>query len=106
MNKKQDGRIWQRMGQELAALHDLILAISCDSDYCAVMDKKTWDKLDSLADRLDIVRSYAEDRMSKHIPDWTTRTFCPVDRTEIYDAINEFRRHFEGENNELEQDQN
>lgn len=106
MNKKQDEQIWKRMGKELAALDELIGRIQCDPDYCAVMDKKTWDKWFWMTHRLGIIRGNAEDRMAKNIQNWTTRTFYPVDRTEIYDAINEFRRHFEGENNELEQDQN
>ena len=95
--KKQDKRIWERMGRELAALHDLILAIQCDPEYQAVMDRKTWDRLDKLTYHLDVVRGPAENRMAKYVPDWSTRTFYPVDRDAMNAAIAEFRQKMKAE---------
>ena len=91
-NKMQDKCIWIRMGRELAALHDLIVDIQCEPDYLAVMDVKTWDKLSKLTWYLDQVRGLAEERMARNVPDWSTRTFYPVDRKDIQAAINEFRQ--------------
>ena len=99
MTKKEqarDKRIWNRMGRELAALHDLIVKIQCDREYQSVMDRKTWDKLRKLTWYLDQVRSSAEDRMSRYVPDWSTQTFYPSDRGELHAANNEFRRKMEG----------
>ena len=83
--KMQDPLIWQRMGRELAALHDLMCDIYCDPDYQAVMDKKTWSGLTAAINRLDAVRSDAEDRMSRYVPEWSPRIFYPHDR-EVTDA--------------------
>lgn len=90
-DKQQDKHIWARMGRELAALHDLICDIQCDPEYNAVMDRKAWDRLNSLTHRLDIVRGEAESRMARFIPDWSLRTFYPIDREKLHAAIAEFR---------------
>ena len=90
--KKQDLQIWTRMGRELAALHDLIVHIICDPDYNDVMDKRTWGRLNGLTYHLDTVRSRAEDRMARYVPDWSTRTFYPRDRGDLEAAIQDFRQ--------------
>jgi len=63
--KKQDKRIWERMGRELAALHDLITHICADPEYNAVMACTTWRKLCAAQDRVDAMRSEAENRMAQ-----------------------------------------
>lgn len=98
--KKEDKRIWERMGRELAALHDLILYIIVDPDYQGVMDRKTWDRLNKLEYYLNIVRGDAENRMARFIPDWTTQTFYPVDRTNLNAAIKAFRDKMKEDTNE------
>lgn len=90
--KMQDKRIWQRMGLELAALRELIVEIQCDREYNAVMDVVTWDRLDKLTYHLDVVRSRAEDRMARYVPNWTTRTFYPIDRKDTTAAGDAFRQ--------------
>lgn len=65
-NKIKDKRIWKRMGYEFAMLNDLICHITADSDYNAVMDKKTWDGLRKVLHYLNEVRSKADDRVYKY----------------------------------------
>lgn len=93
MDKKklEDRRIWERMGRELAALDELIVKIRCDPEYLAVMDSKTWDRLDKLCYHLDLIRGEAENRMARFVPDWATTTFYPHDRKDIEAAITTFR---------------
>lgn len=91
MNKKQDKRIWTRMGRELAALCELIDDIIVDLEYNAVMDRKTWDRLDKLVYHLNIVRGEADSRMARFIPDWTGNEFYPQDRQDLEEAIDKFR---------------
>ena len=95
--KAKDPQIWKRLGLELAALHDLIVEIQCDKDYASVMDSKTWDRLYKLTYHLDIVRSCAEERMAKNLPDWSTRTFYPVDRSRTTVAGEAFREEIKRE---------
>jgi len=95
--KKRDKKIWQRMGLELATLHDLIVTIRVDKDYQAVMDVKTWDKLGKLNHYLDIVRSDAEERMAQFVPDWSKYMFYPRERTVLHNAIETFRNQIERE---------
>lgn len=86
--KMQDIRIWQRMGQELCALDDLLGRILCDPDYQAVMGKKTWNRLYKAIDVVNHIRSDAEERMARNVPNWSTRVFYPVttDERESADA--------------------
>lgn len=90
--KMQDPLIWRRMGLELAALHDLMTGILCDPEYNAVMDKKTWSGLAAAINRLDAVRSDAEDRMSRYVPEWSPRIFYPRDRKATNAAGEAFRQ--------------
>ena len=78
--KMQDPLIWQRMGWELAALHDLMCNIYCDPDYQAVMDKRSFNGLRTAIERLDDVRNNAEIRMARYAPEWSPKTFFPRDR--------------------------
>lgn len=90
--KQQDKRIWQRMGRELTALHDLILEISSDPEYNAVMTIGRWRKLNYAQARIDELREDAADRMFMLIPDAKLMdTFYPIDRQNLEIAINEFR---------------
>ena len=83
--------IWKRMGLELAALDTLIARIQCDPDYCDVMDKRTWRRFYRLTEHLNILRSEAENRMARFVPEWSTDTFYPVDREKMNAAISNFR---------------
>lgn len=47
---------------------------------------------DGLTYYLDTVRSRAEDRMARYVPDWSTRTFYPRDRGDLEAAIQDFRQ--------------
>lgn len=91
MDKKQDKRIWARMGRELAALRDLIGRIGTDPEYLSVMTCKEWKKLGYAQARIDKLRSEAENRMAQFIPGWNTDTFYPLDRQDLEEAVNEFR---------------
>lgn len=89
--KLEDKRIWERMGRELAALDELIVKIRCDPEYLAVMDSKTWDRLDKLCYHLDLIRGGAENRMVRFVPNWTTTTFFLYDREDIESVVQVFR---------------
>ena len=96
----KEQQIFKRMGRELAALRDLIGSIITDPEYNAVIPRKAWSKLCSAQSRVDTLRSEAEDRMSRYIPDWTTDTFYPSDRRDLEEAINEFRDKMREEQNQ------
>ena len=97
LSKIQDKCIWECMGRELAALRTLIGEIQTDPDYQAAMDCKSWDRLGKMVYYLDNVRSWAENRMARAIPDWSTQTFYPIDRKEINTAVLEFRKKMKGD---------
>lgn len=85
-------QIWDRMGWELAVLSALICSIGSDMEYQSVMVCKTWDRLTKMFYDLGIIRSQAEDRMAKFVPDWSVRTFYPINSGDINAAVAEFRR--------------
>ena len=90
--KLEDKRIWTRMGRELVALRELLADIATDPDYQDIMDRKTWDKLLRAQGHIDTVRCEAENRMNRVFPDCTmAHTFYPLDKQEIYAAIEDFR---------------
>ena len=91
-DKVKDKSVWVRLGQELTALDELLAEIKCDPGYQSVMDRKTWDRLDKLTYHLNVVRGDAESRMAKNVPDWSERTFYPVDREGIKVAVESFRQ--------------
>ena len=87
----EDKRLWERMGRELAALDYLLRELHSDPDYSRVMDTKTWDRLGKMNYHLNIVRGMAENRMSRFVPDWSTRTFYPVEDGDIRAVVEKFR---------------
>ena len=91
MNKKQDKRIWTRMGRELSALRELMIDIETDPDYQAVMNKVTWGKLLRAQGWIDRLRSESESRMARVLPGCDMHVFYHFDKTAIYTAIDEFR---------------
>lgn len=97
MSEREDKRIWERMGRELAALHDLICHIRTDPEYQAIMDRKTWDRLKKLTYHLCLVREEAENRMARFIPGWSATTFFPRDRENLEAAITAFRNSMKEE---------
>lgn len=97
LSKMQDRQIWERLGRELAALHELIGKVQTDPDYQAVMDCKAWDRLGKMIYYLDNVRSWAENRMARYIPDWTPQIFYPRDREDLEAAIMAFRNSMKEE---------
>lgn len=88
MTKEQ--QIFERMGR-LAALRDLMGHICTDPEYNAVLPRKALSKMCTAQGRVDALRSEAENRMAKYVPDWTTDTFYPSDRQDLEKVINEFR---------------
>lgn len=88
--KQQDKRIWERMGREPTALHDLIGWIGTDPEHLSVMACMEWGKRGYAQARIDNLRSIAENRMAKYVPDWTADTFHPLDRQDLEETVNEF----------------
>lgn len=99
--KMQDRRIWERMGQELTALRELIGDILADPEYQAVMDNATWFKLLRAQNHVDIVRSKAESRAEQFHSRWVrdNHVFYPVGRSAIWAAIAAFRDSMREEDN-------
>ena len=96
--KAKDRRLWEDLGWELASLRELILRICVDHDYQDIMDSRKWDKMGKLLFFLDAVRSSAESRMAKFIPDWDTDIFYPRDHITGNIAVKIFRDQMDRKN--------